>query len=82
MFAEFDTHQYELFQFPKTCVWFVSDTYCISACMSTCCFPNLSLCQIDVFFLKTGKMRVHATFSVILLSDQGQMSCITQYLSR
>lgn len=47
--------------FSSLLLGFVSDTYCISACISTCCFQILFLCQI---LLKTGIMMVYATFSL------------------
>lgn len=47
--------------FSSLLLGFVSDTYCISACISTCCFQILFLCQI---LLKTGIMTVYATFSL------------------
>lgn len=60
---EIDMHQCERFQTTTAWVWFVSDTYCISACVSTCCFQICS-CAKFMSLLKTGKMMVFATFSL------------------
>lgn len=49
-------YTYELFQLLNTWVWFISDTYCISACIFLhAAFRNCSMCQVNVYFEDRNK---------------------------